>query len=80
MRVALVRIGNSRGVRIPKAVIEQCGFGDTVVMRVEGDRLVLAPDHLPREGWVFRAAGPAADDALLLDPPPSNDFDREWRW
>ena len=28
MKVQIVRIGNSKGIRLPKVVIEQCGFGD----------------------------------------------------
>jgi antitoxin MazE len=58
MKVDLVRIGNSRGVRIPKLLIDQCGFGDTVDLRVEQDCLVIAPDRLPRQGWeeAFQAA------------------------
>jgi antitoxin MazE len=83
MRVAIVRIGNSRGVRIPKSVIEQCGFGDTVELHIEDDRLVIARDHAPRQGWAeaFQAAGSAADDELILEPAPKNRFDREeWEW
>ena len=83
MRVELVRIGNSRGIRIPKPLIEQCRLGDTVELRVEQDRLIIAPDRPPRQGWkeAFRAAGTAAGDELLLEPMPSSQFDREeWRW
>jgi antitoxin MazE len=83
MRVELVRIGNSRGIRIPKPIIEQCGFGNTVELRVENDRLVIAPDRPPRQGWkeAFRAAGSAANDELLFDTIPPNEFDHEdWRW
>jgi antitoxin MazE len=82
MKVDLVRIGNSRGIRIPKPIIEQCGFGDAVELRVDNDHLVIAPARLPREGWeqAFRAAGSSAHDELLLDDPASQ-FDREeWRW
>ncbi len=79
MKVELVRIGNSRGIRIPKPILEQCGFGKTVEVRVENDCLVIAPDRLPRQGWkeAFRAAGPTADDELLLSTVPPNEFDRE---
>jgi antitoxin component of MazEF toxin-antitoxin module len=49
MKIELVRIGNSRGIRIPKPLIEQCGFGDTVEVHVEQDRLVIAQDHAPRQ-------------------------------
>ncbi|PWU00471.1 MAG: AbrB/MazE/SpoVT family DNA-binding domain-containing protein [Terriglobia bacterium] len=83
MRVELVRIGNSRGVRIPKPLIEQCGFGDTVDLRVANDCIVIAPDRAPREGWseAFQAAGSAAGDELPLEVLPANDFDtKEWQW
>lgn len=82
MKAALVRIGNSRGIRIPKALIDQCGFDKTVEIRVEEDRLILSADQRPREGWdaAFRASGSAAQDELLLDPI-TNEFDREeWKW
>jgi len=83
MKIELVRIGNSRGIRIPKPILEQCGFRDAVDLRVENDRLVIAPGHRPREGWeeAFRAAGSSADDELLLENLPPNHFDlEEWRW
>jgi len=83
VKTELVRIGNSRGIRIPKPIIEQCGLGDRVEMRVEEDRLVISSERLPRQGWdeAFRAAGPAEGDELLLPSVPPNKFDREeWKW
>ena len=83
MKTKLVSIGNSRGIRIPKPIIEQCGFGETVEMRVERDRLIITPDGAPRHGWAkaFRAAGEADNDELLLDSLPPTAFDRdEWTW
>ncbi|HTP34024.1 MAG TPA: hypothetical protein VMJ75_17715 [Candidatus Acidoferrales bacterium] len=83
MKVGLVRIGNSRGLRIPKPLIEQCGFGDTVDLRVEADRLIIVPDHRPREGWekAFRTADSMSDEERLLEGMPANRFDREeWEW
>jgi antitoxin MazE len=82
MKAALVSIGNSRGIRIPKPIIEQCGFGETVELQVERNRLVITADTRPRQGWeeAFQAAGPAVGDELLLDALP-NAFDRdEWKW
>ena len=82
MKVELVRIGNSRGIRIPKPMIEQCGFEGVVELQIEDDHLVIAPARQAREGWeeAFRAAGSSAHDELLLNAP-SNQFDREeWRW
>jgi antitoxin MazE len=83
MRTKLVRIGNSRGVRIPKTFIEQCGLGETVELQVENDCLIISPERRPRQGWdeAFRAAGPSVDDQLLLKGREPNEFDRkEWKW
>ena len=83
MKAQLVRIGNSRGIRIPKPLIDQCGLGSTVELRVERNRLVIAPERRPREGWAeaFRSAGAAADNELLLDGVGPNRFDlEEWQW
>jgi antitoxin MazE len=83
MKTELVRIGNSRGVRIPKPLIEQCGLGETVDLRVENDRLIISPGRRPREGWAeaFRAAGSSREDELLMERAGPNEFDREeWKW
>lgn len=83
MRAELVRIGNSRGVRIPKPLIEQCGLDGTVELRVENNCLVISRKSEPRGGWqdAFRAAGPSEHDDLLIDASEPGEFDRkEWRW
>ncbi len=69
MKISLVQIGNSRGIRLPKAVLEQCGFADTVEMTVERGRVVLAASDKPREDWAEAFA--AADTSLKAD-------DRQW--
>ena len=75
MRTELVRIGNSRGIRIPKPIIEQCGFGEQVELRVENHRLIVSPQRAPRQGWeeAFRAAGPSAGDELLFEGVEANE-------
>lgn len=83
MKTKLVRIGNSRGIRIPKPLIEQCGFGDEVELRVENEYLIISPERQPRDGWEeqFRVAGPAAEHEHLLGTAGANEFDhKEWRW
>jgi len=81
VKAELVRIGNSRGIRIPKPLIEQCRLGDTVDLFIEDDRLVISRQRKPRQGWdaAFRATRP--DERLLLDSLPPSKFDREdWKW
>ena len=56
MKATLVRIGNSRGIRLPKPVIEQCGFEDEVEMEVHHHELVIRSSSLPRAGWALGAS------------------------
>jgi len=82
MRTSLIRIGNSRGIRIPKPLLDQVGLQGTVQLRAEKGRLVILPDRAPRQGWAEAFAGAAGrerDRALLGGI--TNDFDRdEWTW
>ena len=83
MKLKLVRVGNSKGIRIPKPLIEQCGFGDTVEVSVKDGCVVIAAERKPRQGWeeAFRSAGLPNDDEILLAGVTPNEFDRdEWQW
>ena len=82
MRANLIRIGNSRGIRIPKPLLEQAGLGATVELLAEKGRLVIRPDRSPRQGWeeAFAAVAEHGDDGALLGKI-ANAFDRdEWTW
>jgi antitoxin MazE len=84
MKTRIVRIGNSRGVRLPKLLIEQTGLSDEVTIEAEGNRLVISAARRARAGWAqaFRAMGAAGDDRLLdADTLTRSDWDRrEWQW
>lgn len=83
MKTSLIRIGNSQGVRIPKAIIDQCGLKDDVELRVRGGTVIIAPSRKPRAGWAaeFKRMAETGDDAPLLPDRLSNEFDeKEWRW
>jgi antitoxin MazE len=83
MTLELVRIGNSRGIRIPKPIIDQLGFENAVDVKIERNRLVISPERRPRQGWeeAFKAAGSSEHDELLFDSGMQNDFDvEEWEW
>ena len=82
MLLELTRIGNFRGIRIPKPLIAQCGFGDVVEVRVAPEGLIIAPHRAPREGWkeAFAAAQPIKREMLLDGLPPSAFDDEEWTW
>ena len=83
MKTELIRIGNSRGIRIPKPLIEECRLGDVVELRVENERLVISPQRRVRQGWAeaFQAAQQIERDEVLLEDMPANEFDvKEWKW
>jgi antitoxin MazE len=84
VRTRIIRIGNSQGVRIPKALLEETGLNGEVDMTVRDGALVIAAAGRPREGWdeAFRDMTRNADDALLdADPPLPTSFDEEsWVW
>jgi antitoxin MazE len=81
VKAELTRIGNSRGIRIPKPLIAQCGLGDVVELRVTPAGLVIAPHRARRSGWkqAFAMARPA-DDGLLLAEVPNMFDSEEWKW
>ena len=56
MRVHLVKIGNSRGVRLPKAVIEEAGLGERLDLKVRDGAVILRSARKPRGGWAEAAA------------------------
>jgi antitoxin MazE len=84
MKATLVRIGNSRGIRLPKPVIEQCGFEDEVEMEVQHHELVIRSSSHVREGWApaFARMSECDDDELLdrvAESGPTWD-EEEWEW
>jgi antitoxin MazE len=82
MRANIIRIGNSRGIRILKPLLEQVGLGDTVQLRAEKGRLVIQPENAPRQGWAqaFAAMAERGDDRAVPGEI-TNAFDRnEWTW
>ena len=84
MRASIVRIGNSRGIRIPKSLLEQCRLGSSVELEVQDGQLVIRPADRPRAGWddAFCAMAEQRDDALLdQESLPGTAWDaKEWEW
>ena len=84
MRTRIVRIGNSRGIRIPKPLLEEIGLEGEVEVRVEGNTLVVRPIRPTRAGWTetFGAMAERGEDELLdRVAEPTSSFDaQEWQW
>ena len=82
MKAKIIPIGNSQGIRIPKAIIAQCGFNNSVEMEVVNGSLVLTPIKNVREGWEesFQEMAVNGDDELLIDDAISTVEDEDWEW
>jgi antitoxin MazE len=82
LNLQIRQIGNSRGVLIPKAILEQVGFEDQADLVIEGDRLVLSkPKKNPREGWAkdSKEISETGEGRLVLGDF-MNDADEDWVW
>ena len=82
MRARLIRIGNSRGIRLSREVIAEAALSDEVDVVVRDGSVIVTPAARPRAGWAEAARRAAArGEAGLLDEPTSTSFDEEvWEW
>ncbi len=82
IRSKIVKIGNSRGIRIPRSVLEQAGLTDEVEMTVEGNKLIIQAFRQPRQDWEdqFAEMAKQGDDQLLDETPPTQWDEEEWTW
>ena len=84
MKTRIVRIGNSQGIRIPKAIIDAVGFEREVEAELRGDELVLrAPKRNPREGWseaIDALIAEHGEPEALWSDDMEDSFDAEWTW
>lgn len=82
MKTKIVRIGNSRGVRIPKPLLEQAGLENEVILRVVEDGIVIESADKARAGWAEAARNLShRGEEELLDGMVLTDFDEtEWVW
>lgn len=83
MKTQIVPIGNSRGIRIPKPLLEEAGLTGDVEIRAERNGLVIRPVAKPRAGWsaAFQKMAERGDDALLDATLILSDWDKDdWKW
>ena len=84
MKAAIIKIGNSRGIRLPKPVIEQCGFEEEVEIEVHDHDLVIRSVNASRKGWdqAFSQMSDRGDDDLLQHEACAGSSwdEEEWEW
>jgi antitoxin MazE len=83
VKARIVQIGNSRGIRIPKQLLEQSGLNGEVDVHLTKNGLAITRRTRPRAGWAeaARKLAEAGEDHLLDDGGPATKFDEEqWQW
>ena len=84
MRARIVKIGNSQGIRIPKALLEHTGIVDDVELELRNGEIVIRPVSRPREGWevAFKEMAESGEDVLLdnMDAMSHSWDEEEWKW
>lgn len=84
MTAKLIQIGNSMGIRLPKAMIEQAGLRDEVEIEYARGRIVVRPPRHPRAGWDQAFARAVCENGADVDSDwlnVPNQFDsKDWKW
>ncbi len=86
MTIDIVRVGNSRGIRIPKAFLDECGFKTKAELEASEGALILRPARkasAPRKGWAeaYQRMAAFGHDELLDGEQPLTEWKKgEWEW
>ena len=81
MDISVIQIGNSKGIRLTKTLIEKYNIRDTVELVLEKKYIIIKPKSEPRKGWekAFKKMHKNGDDKLLIpDVFQDEDFE-EWK-
>lgn len=80
MEVLIIKIGNSKGLRLSKAIIEKYDIKDKVELILEKDQIIIKPISNPRENWEqeFKKMRENGDDELLIDDVFGDENLEEW--
>ncbi len=75
--VKLIRIGNSRGIRIPKALIDRYGWEDSLVLEEGEESVVLRGNATGKLSWeqTYRAMAAEREDWSDFDAAAADGLD-----
>lgn len=81
MEVSVVQIGNSKGIRFSKTILEKYNIRDKVDMILETGQIIIKPLSKPRKGWekAFMEMSENEDDKLLFDDIFDDENLDEWK-
>ncbi|MBZ9779462.1 AbrB/MazE/SpoVT family DNA-binding domain-containing protein [Psychroflexus sp. CAK8W] len=80
MEASIIKIGNSKGLRLSKTILEKYQIKDKVELILEKGQIILRPVDTPRKDWEekFKAMAESKDDELLISDILEDDTFEEW--
>lgn len=80
MDLSIINIGNSKGIRLSKTILEKYNIQDKIELILEKGYIILKPKAEPRKGWEesFEAMHKNGDDELLMDDVFLDEDFEEW--
>ena len=81
MEVSIIKIGNSRGIRFSKTIIERYNLRDTVDLILDKGQIIIKPLSKPRHGWdkAFMEMHANGDDNLIIPDIFEDENPEEWK-
>jgi antitoxin MazE len=81
MDISVIPIGNSKGIRLTKTLIEKYNITDTVELILEKGYIIIKPKREPRKGWdkAFKKMHENKEDNLLIDDVFKDENFEEWK-
>lgn len=80
MELSIISIGNSKGIRLSKTLLEKYNISDKVELILEKGYIILKPKNEPRKNWEksFKKMAKNGDDQLLIDDIFEDENFEEW--
>lgn len=80
MKIPIIQIGNSRGIRLSKTIIEKYNLKDKLDMIFEEDKIIIKAVEEPRKGWdmQFKEMAKSQEDILLVEDVFEDEDFEEW--
>ena len=80
MDISVIAIGNSKGIRLTKTLIEKYNITDTLELVLEKEYMILKPKSAARAGWEksFKKMHDNGDDKLLMPDAFDDENFEEW--
>ncbi|WP_349351873.1 MULTISPECIES: AbrB/MazE/SpoVT family DNA-binding domain-containing protein [unclassified Flagellimonas] len=80
METSIIKIGNSKGLRLSKTILKKYNIKDKVELILEEEQIILKPIALPRKNWEkeFKKMSENGDDKLLMNDVFDDESLEEW--